>query len=311
MKTLLFITLLLLKISIVWGQKAPRNINEIPIPFGYKKEFNGYGGRTLYKFPLSENFVDKRKVGEDLSKFSLKTLNIYLYVSDEPFEKQMEEYLRFYKKKLYPKEIPYTGPINIQNTNEPDISQLKPGEASEVELHVTGEIIWYYRESENIVKRFLIFIKDFPPLLRISEEIYVKDIGPTPLPLAEDLDYPIMPKSVFLPSESSFFYQFDPDENKTIVVGNITFQSLLSFDETVKYFENKLNTKAKASPEQQVASFIKMNENTYEMSILTIQNEPASYRETKISDERVVIVYNYSKPKFYHKIIVNDVEIIK
>lgn len=294
------------------GQNIPHIITEIPVPPTFTRNFEEYKGRTLYRYPLLANFDDPKKVGKYLSDFSLKVLTIDEYTSPETFEEQSVRYTAFYKQQLHPEMVPYTGPVNLEKTNEPDISVLKTSEASRVAMYATGEIEWYYRESEDVLRRFLIYHHNFPEGLHISEEIYTKDNGPTPLPLPEELHFPVMPQSTFLPEESNLNYQYIKAENSTTVVGNIVFLSNMGFDETVKYFENKLNTKAEQSYNKKGVYFKKtVSKGFIGWTILSIEYEPQLYQDTKISDGRVLISYNYFLPKCNHKIVLNGTEIFK
>ena len=309
MKTIIASALIAICLNSLWGQNIPHAIEEIPIPPAFIKNTEGYGGFMSYRWPLKTSFYNPNKVGEYLSDFSLKVLTVNMYTSNETYEDQLARCTNFYTQKLNPNTIPYEGNVGIDKIYEPDISVLKPGESSRIDKYVTGKIEWYYRESRDTIRKFWILHKNDPAYLLVYEEIYTKDTQATPLP--ENLHFSILPQSTFLPDESNFYYQYTKIENATKVVGHVSFQSQLGYEETVKYFEDKLNSKAEKSYSGNGAYFKKNLNNSYEKTLLTINNEPPSFQATKVSDGRVLVVYDYFYPKCNFKVIVNDVAIFK
>ena len=113
---------------------------------------------------------------------------------------------------------------------------LKPGNSSEVVVYnADSNIQWFYLEKEGLLKKFVIAVT-YEGLI-LTEKMYTKDIKAQNQPT--QLDFPILPGSEFLASESLIQYSYAKGDNPEVTItGTLVFDSKTEYDKTVAYFKD-------------------------------------------------------------------------
>lgn len=305
------LTSLLLSLGIYssgYAQTVPCSLNKIEVPPTFQQDEGGITRGSFYR--NKHNYEDERKLPQSLLgvELYLKYQSTNIYSSNETFDKAGKIFKDFYFNLFQPKKINNWGAVTLNNTREQDISLLEPGEVSGVVVYEADLTFqWFCMPEKNTLKKFTIMlVNNFENnILYVTEEFYATDTNPV-IPPAGYIYFPILPQSEFLPEESYIQYASNSSMEASLISGNLTFASNLSFAETVDWFKKQGVKEPKLLQQDINSGYYAFEDPKNEYSFLRIEKNISDDTNTK----RVLIIYPLYLVKLYHKVIINGKTVV-